>query len=248
MGAKLATLTGLVRLTTLKRGAPSGKLGLGRAFASKQNLAPRTSVAAWQGMPVSRGESRGRGLLRWALLIALGVSSYCYCTLGAEAQADIRVVQQNYAVPSESTVTVTVNFTSAQTVGNFNAVVVGWNDATATVTSVIDSMGNSYQLALGPTTYKLATDGQGNLSQSIYYAPNIQAAGAGANTVTVTFNQAAILPDVRIIEFSGAFIVSPVEATAGASGNSAISSSGPARQIRLFLHTQAAPALVSRTL
>ena len=60
----------------------------------------------------------------------------------------------------------------------------GWNDTTSTVSSVTDSRGNSYALAVGPTT------GTG-LRQSIYYAKNI---AAGSNTVTVTFNQAAAYP------------------------------------------------------
>ena len=39
----------------------------------------------------------------------------------------------------------------------------------------------------------------------------------GNNTVTVTFNQAAVYPDVRILEYRG---VTTLDATAGASGNS----------------------------
>ena len=42
--------------------------------------------------------------------------------------------------------------------------------------------GNAYTLAVGPTTIA------GFASQSIYYAKNIAAAAAGANTVTVTFS------------------------------------------------------------
>ena len=52
------------------------------------------------------------------------------------------------------------------------------------VTSVSDSCGNAYTLAVGPTT------GTG-LSQSIYYAKDIM---SGNNAVTVTFNQAAANP------------------------------------------------------
>ena len=81
----------------------------------------------------------------------------------------------------------------AQTAGNLNVVVVGWNDTTSTVTSVVDSRGNSYTLAIGPTT------GTG-LRQSVYYAKNIV---GGSNTVTVTFSQAAFFVDVRVLEYSG---------------------------------------------
>ena len=86
-----------------------------------------------------------------------------------------------------------MTYPAAQTLGNLNVVVVGWNDITATVQSVKDSAGNTYHLAIGPTT------GTG-LQQSIYYAPNIV---GGSNTVTVTFSQAAAFPDVRILEYRG---------------------------------------------
>ena len=97
------------------------------------------------------------------------------------------------ATPQTTTATVAVSYPGAQTLGDLNVVVVGWNDTTATVQSVKDSAGNTYSLAIGPTSGTA-------LRQSIYYAPNIK---AGSNTVTVTFNQAAAFPDVRILEYRG---------------------------------------------
>ncbi|MGC2230452.1 MAG: IPT/TIG domain-containing protein, partial [Candidatus Acidiferrum sp.] len=91
----------------------------------------------------------------------------------------------------------------------------GWNDTTATVQSVTDSVGNTYNLAIGPTSGTA-------LRQSIYYASNI---AGGTNTVTVTFSQAAAYPDVRILEYKG---VTTLDVTAGASGNSAAANSGSA--------------------
>jgi len=99
-------------------------------------------------------------------------------------------------------------------------VVVGWNDSTATVSSVTDSRGNHYQLAVGPTVV------DGLLSQSIYYASNILDAAAGANTVTVRFSNPAVYPDIRILEYRGADPSSPVDGSAAQSGNSSMSSSG----------------------
>ena len=81
---------------------------------------------------------------------------------------------------ASTTATVAVAYPGAQTAGDLNVVVVGWNDTTATVQSVVDSAGNTYSLAIGPTSGTA-------LRQSIYYEPNIK---AGNNTVTVTFNQA----------------------------------------------------------
>ena len=83
-----------------------------------------------------------------------------------------------------------VPYTSAQVAGDTNILVIGWNNATSNITSVTDSAGNVYQLAV-PTAR-----GSG-ISQAIYYAKNIKAAAAGANTVTVTFNTATPYVDLR---------------------------------------------------
>ena len=97
------------------------------------------------------------------------------------------------STPQSPTATVTVAYPAAQTAGDLNMVVVGWNDTTSTVQSVKDSVGNTYSLAIGPTSAS-------GMNQSIYYASNIT---AGSNTVTVTFSQAAAYPDIRILEYRG---------------------------------------------
>ena len=119
------------------------------------------------------------------------------------------------ATPQSSTATVNVTYPGAQTGGDLNVVAVGWNDATSTVQSVKDSAGNSYSLAIGPTSGTA-------LRQSIYYAANIV---GGTNTVTVTFNQAAVAPDIRILEYRG---VTTLDVTAGAKGSSTAANSGSA--------------------
>ena len=48
------------------------------------------------------------------------------------------------ATPQSPTATVAVTYPAAQTAGDLNVVVVGWNDTTATVQSVKDSAGNNY--------------------------------------------------------------------------------------------------------
>jgi hypothetical protein len=118
---------------------------------------------------------------------------------------------------------VNATFTAAQAAGDLNVVVVGWNDTTAAVSSVTDKSGNKYALAVGPTLYSSSTE---PFSQSIFYAKNIAAAAAGANSVTVTFSTAAAYPDVRILEYTGADPNNPVDVTAASSGNSTTSSSG----------------------
>jgi hypothetical protein len=111
-----------------------------------------------------------------------------------------------------------VSYPAAETAGDLNVVVVGWNDTTASVSSISDSRGNSYALAVGPTS------GTG-LRQSIYYAKNI---AGGSNTVTVTFNQAANFVDVRALEYSGASTSSPLDVTAAAAGSGSTANSGAA--------------------
>jgi hypothetical protein len=127
----------------------------------------------------------------------------------------ISFAQVAAATPQTPTQVVTVTYPGAQTGGDLNVVVVGWNDTTSTVQSVADSAGNSYSLAIGPTSGTA-------LRQSIYYASNIV---GGNNAVTVTFSQAAAYPDIRILEYRG---VSTRDATVGASGSSGTANSGTA--------------------
>ncbi|HZX97342.1 MAG TPA: galactose oxidase-like domain-containing protein [Myxococcales bacterium] len=117
-----------------------------------------------------------------------------------------------------SAASVNVAFAAAQGAGDLSVVMVGWNDTTAQVASVTDSKGNAYHLAIGPGAVA------GVLSQSIYYASNIAAAAAGANTVTVTFTQAAQFADIRILEYRGVDPAAPLDVAIGATGNSGTSS------------------------
>jgi hypothetical protein len=128
----------------------------------------------------------------------------------------IAFVQIAVATPANSVSTVKVTFGKAQAAGDLNVVVVGWNGTTmSTVQSISDSTGNSYTLAVGPTTFSP------DLTQSIFYAPGI---AAGTNSVTVTFVQPANLVDIRILEYSGLDPAAPFDAMGVATGNNA----GPA--------------------
>ncbi len=146
------------------------------------------------------------------LLLAVG--------LGRAQAAPIAFVQTNSATPQTPQATVTVTFNSAQTLGNLNVVIVGWNDSTTTVSSVADTKGNAYAVAAAAIVQS------GTASQAIYYAKNIATAAGGANTVTVTFSVAARFPDIRIAEYSGIDTVNPLDVSAGAQGSTATSSSG----------------------
>ena len=148
--------------------------------------------------------------------------------LNPPAFQGIRFVQVASATPQSTTSSVAVAYPSAQTATDLNVVIVGWNDTSATVQSVTDTAGNVYSLAVGPTS------GTG-LRQSIYYAKNI--ASSSNNTVTVTFNQGATKPDVRILEYSGADTSNPFDVAVGVSGNGNVADSG-------FVNTNAANELV----
>jgi hypothetical protein len=113
---------------------------------------------------------------------------------------------------------VSVAYINTQNAGDLNIVAVGWEDTTSAIGSVTDTHGNTYTRAVAPIP-------SGGLQQAIYYAKNI---AAGGNTVTVTFNQAAAYPDVRILEYSGLDPTSPLDVTAAAAGSGASASSGGA--------------------
>jgi len=139
--------------------------------------------------------------------------------LATPALAEPAFIQVNSATPQNPQTSVAASYSQAQTAGNLNVVVVGWN-GTPSVNSVTDTKGNTYVRAVGPASFS-------NFNESIYYAKNISAASAGANSVTVNFSAAAAFPDIRIAEYSGVDTAYPVDAVAAGSGNSALSDSGP---------------------
>ena len=146
-----------------------------------------------------------------------GYSNTATTTTGTTATVPIAYVQNNYATPQSPQVSVPVIYNSAQTAGNLNVVVVGWNDTNAAVTSVTDSKGNVYTRAVGPTAYST------QLSQSIYYAKNIISAAANANIVTVQFSTAAIYADIRVVEYAGIDRLNPVDVVSVGSGSGTLS-------------------------
>ena len=131
----------------------------------------------------------------------------------------IGFVQVASATPQSPTQSVPVTFPGTQLAGDLNVVVVGWNDTTSTVQSVTDTTGNTYSLAVGPTTGTA-------LRQSIYYGKNIKA--GNSNKVTITFNAAAAYPDVRILEYTGLDPNNPLDVTSSATGSGTAANSGSA--------------------
>src|ERR1051326_8195311 len=149
------------------------------------------------------------------VLVALIGSGQSYAQGGA-----VGFVQGNVETPQTPQSSVTVTYTDAQLAGDLNLVVVGWNDAAAHVTSVTDTSGNTYVLAVGPTVRP------GALTQAIYYAKNISGANTSANSVTVSFSAAAVYPDIRIAEYTGLDKVNPLDAASGDHGFGVVTNSG----------------------
>ena len=110
-------------------------------------------------------------------------------------------------------------YSAAQNAGDLNIVAVGWYPGAGVgVSSMTDSKGNSYALAVGPTV------SSGNATESIYYAKNI--AAAGANTVTVNFSGSVPEADIPILEYSGLNTTNPLDVAVGADGSGTVASSG----------------------
>lgn len=152
--------------------------------------------------------------------------------INSQASNAIQFIQVNANDATDvvaSASSIAVPYLNQQAAGDLNIVVVGWEDATASISSVTDSNGNVYTLALGPTQ-SLIMPG----TQAIYYASQIKAAPERANTVTVTFNAAAAYPDVRIVEYAG---VSTLDASSANTGDSTLMASGSVK-------TAAAPELL----
>jgi hypothetical protein len=163
--------------------------------------------------------SRRPSFLQVAWLMSATLLWLCALANASNANAAAAFVQVSAATPQSNQSQVSVTYASAQAAGDTNILAIGWNDATSNIISVTDSARNTYQVAV-PTA-------RGNgLSQAIYYAKNIGAAAARANTVTVIFSAAAPFVDIRATEYSGLDRASPLDVGRSASGTSATPNSG----------------------
>ena len=153
---------------------------------------------------------------RFSVLLIIGalVATDLFISGSARAAgpAGPAFVQVVAAQPQTNQTTVTVTYTKAQAAGDTNVLAIGWGDVTSNIAKVSDSSGNTYAVA-APTVHGSVQ------SQAIYYAPNIKAAAANANTVTVTFNKAAAYVDLRASEYSGLDATAPFDVAASATGS-----------------------------
>src|SRR5260370_29956213 len=112
--------------------------------------------------------------------VALGFFLLLGPILSPAQTSSITFVQSNVVEPHPSATTVTIPYTSAQSLGNLNIVAVGWNDSTTQLSSVADSVVHSYSVAVGPTVQT------GSATQSIYYAGTIASPPPNAKVIPVT--------------------------------------------------------------
>jgi RHS repeat-associated protein len=158
------------------------------------------------------------------VVTANGIASfgYAFMVVPASQPPGVHFIQGNYAIAGSVPSSITVPFPIAQTAGDLNVAVVGWQGAYH-VTSVVDNAGNTYSLAVGPTVGT-------SRRQSIYYAKNVSS--ATTNTVTVSFASQccgpaqALAVDVRIAEYSGLNAAAPLDVVAASTATSATADSG----------------------
>jgi hypothetical protein len=154
---------------------------------------------------------------RLAIRIA---SAFLLFSFAASQQvlASVTYKQSNSAVQTSGS-SITVVLTSAQNAGDLNVVFIGWQDTTSYITSMTDSSGNTYVFA-NQSTYSTTAQ------QQVWFARNIAAAGAGDNTLTITFNDSVGWADVRIGEYSGVDPHHPLDVVVGGGAKATLTTSG----------------------
>ena len=129
--------------------------------------------------------------------------------------ANIALVQ-HVGKDAGTTTTTTLAFNSANTAGNFIAVVIRGGNSNAQVFTVKDSNSNTYKQAK-----QLASSGSA-VTSAIYYAENVK---SGANTVTVTMTVSGPLR-IDILEYSGVATSNSLDATVAATTTSTSPNTG----------------------
>jgi RHS repeat-associated protein len=155
-------------------------------------------------VPVPAGATTGNIVVTVNGVAATG---YMFMVVPPTPPPGVQFIQGNWKSGASGT-TSTIAFPIIQNARDLNVVVVSWL-GTNSVTSVTDSAGNTYALAVGPTAGSSET-------QSIYYAKDILE--AGENVVSVVFASAPSGANLRVAEYSGLDLNSPLDVTAAAIG------------------------------
>jgi len=127
------------------------------------------------------------------------------------------------AVPSFVQVAVnsaaSVTFPGTSTSRDLIVVGIFWSSQAVSITSVTDTTGNTYNLAIGPTNWG------GSYRDAVYYASNIVGGGA-APTITVAFSGAQGGTMTYAAEYSGVATINPLDQTSEGYGTGTVLESG----------------------
>jgi hypothetical protein len=148
--------------------------------------------------------------------------------------SNARAIQRSSSnTAGTASATAVSDYLAAQTAGNTNVVVISFGSTVTTVSSVTDTAGNTYSVAVGPIRGSSDT-------LYIFYAKNIASSAAG-NEVTVTFNQVTNWVWVELLEYAGLNTSNPFDAASSATGTSATATGGN------LVTTNACDLLISAT-
>ncbi|MBZ5700325.1 MAG: Ig-like domain-containing protein [Acidobacteriia bacterium] len=118
------------------------------------------------------------------------------------------VVQQSQGSLAKNT-TNSAQFAGSVTAGDLILVQINWNDATNSVVSVTDALGNTFSSAVGPAQQSSAE------STQLFYAANV---AGGTDRITVTMSGTTLI-NIFIYEITGAAATNPLDVTAVGSGS-----------------------------
>jgi len=128
-------------------------------------------------------------------------------------------------VTANSNSVATTGLQSNMTAGDLLVVWLWYSSKTASVSSITDSVGDTYVKAAGPSR------GAGSLaswSQELWYAKNVNAGGSGVITSATFSSSFSGEKAIAVHEYSGADTANPLDVTASAVGTTANASSGNA--------------------
>jgi hypothetical protein len=163
---------------------------------------------------IERPRSTLCGLLGKLPLLA-GLATVLFATTALATTPNSGFVQGNYLDSGTGAISESVAYPSLQSSGDWNVVAVNCSSG-ITITSVVDSDGNTYSLAAGP----LANSSEGSVV-SLFVAPGIK---AGSNTVTVKFS-GGTWNEIVVAEYAG---ITAVDASLISNGNGSAQVSGSA--------------------
>jgi hypothetical protein len=159
-----------------------------------------------------------------ALLIDGGTKSQRVCQGAAGNSCECPAYLQGTSATQTGTLSsASLLYPGAETAGDLNIVVVNWGNAPAGVT-VTDTSGNAYGRQGSVLAVPASVTGGVAAFQAVFFAKNI--AGATSNTVTATFSTPVTGAELRVLEYHGIDINSPVDVVTSAFGTGTTADGG----------------------